>query len=266
MTSPVLRRIKLDHPACNLVFACHPSWSAVPWLMPEVDEVWPYPFQATRLRYDAGLVWLGGVIEHDDDSEHTHAVDLIAARAGYAEMPDKRIQLIPAGETPLPGAVGVQISASAACRSLTAAKTMDIVRALRDAGKTVYLFGLPGQVQGEPPECVVDLTREKLSIEQLAAWVTRMECMVTPDSGLFHLAAGYGVPTVGIFGSFDGSLRKTCDCQRVIQLHGDCAPCHHHTGTTQFPQDGPCAKTGRCEVLDAVDVRRVVDVVLEATA
>lgn len=63
-------------------------------------------------------------------------------------------------------------------------------------------------------------------ILEAAAVMEQCAVVVTPDTGLLHLAAAVGTPTLALFGSWPGQLRtshyETC---HVIQGHASCAPC-----------------------------------------
>ncbi len=79
-------------------------------------------------------------------------------------------------------------------------------------GGHVVIFGGPGDeaaareaAAGLDPERVTDLTG-KLGILESAACLARASVFVGNDSGLMHLAAAVGTPTLGLFGPTDERL------------------------------------------------------------
>ncbi|MDP6057936.1 MAG: lipopolysaccharide heptosyltransferase II [Pirellulaceae bacterium] len=73
---------------------------------------------------------------------------------------------------------------------------------------------------------VVSLAQQSLSIGLTKACIRRAQLVITTDSGPRHLAAGFQIPTVALFGSTDPRWSINYNpCE--IRLHEDlpCAPC-----------------------------------------
>ncbi len=77
---------------------------------------------------------------------------------------------------------------------------------------------------------VVSLDEQPLGIGLSKACVRRTRLVITTDSGPRHLAAGFGIPTVALFGSTDARWSINYN-PREIRLHEDlpCAPCAQRT-------------------------------------
>lgn len=73
---------------------------------------------------------------------------------------------------------------------------------------------------------VVSLDQQQLSIGLSKACVRRTQLVITTDSGPRHLAAGFQIPTVALFGSTDARWSISYN-PREIRLREDlpCAPC-----------------------------------------
>ena len=76
-------------------------------------------------------------------------------------------------------------------------------------GARIAVFGGPGDeeaareaVQGLDPDNIIDLTG-KLSILEAGAALERARLFIGNDSGLMHLSAAAGTPTLGLFGPTD---------------------------------------------------------------
>ena len=133
-------------------------------------------------------------------------------------------------------------------------------RALAERGFRVLVCGAPA----ERSECeavaaaaggdVVSLAGAT-GLPALAALCARAAVALCNDSGLAHLAAAVGAPTVVVFGSTSSAWTAPLGPRvRVIQQAPVCAPCFQRT----------CRIGYRC--LEAVSVERVVRACLEAAA
>ncbi len=72
----------------------------------------------------------------------------------------------------------------------------------------------------------------KTTLRQCMAFLARLKVFITNDSGLMHVAAALGVPTVAVFGSTDPALTGPAGrAVRVVEKKGvaplamECAPC-----------------------------------------
>jgi heptosyltransferase-2 len=89
----------------------------------------------------------------------------------------------------------------------------------------------------------------------LPALVARLACLVSGDTGLAHLAAALGVPTVTLFGPTDPRLTAPRSARaRVVAVGAPCAPCFRDT----CPIDHPC--------MNGISVEMVAGQVKEALA
>lgn len=84
--------------------------------------------------------------------------------------------------------------------------------------------------------CTIDATRKVndripaligRNIRQVAAAMEHLDAVVTPDSGLLHLAGTVGTPVLGIFGSTNGDLRMREYAGHYVEARRlmPCAPC-----------------------------------------
>lgn len=264
LATPTVRAIKQRWPKSRVVFSCHKQYACLVDGSPWVDAVAPYPLPVNDYPFD-GMVWLGDVIEDNPQAEERHACDVIAARAGI-ELSDRALDFPtlkstkhafndpPRGE--YQWRVGIQLSASAAARSMSEQTLVKIMLGLNDC--QILLFGHPGQTQLEDLPRVVNMSKRKLSFMQSAAAVQTCDLLIAPDSALFHVGGALGVPTIGVFGPFPFELRQTSDCQHALQGTAPCAPCFFHQQTTAFPIDQDCFKVGKCAAMESVTALMVI--------
>lgn len=69
-------------------------------------------------------------------------------------------------------------------------------------------------------------------LKALAAWMDRLDLLVTNDSAPLHVAAARGVPTVAVFGATTPELGfgPFHAASRVVQVDLECRPCGPHGG------------------------------------
>lgn len=268
MATPMLRELKRRWPACRVVFSCHPQYAPVLEGNPNVYEIAPYPLPLPNYPHDA-IVWLGDVIEENEEANKRHACKVIADRASVKleslQLDAPKIDKEWAARTYPPSTwqkrLGIQLSASAACRSISADVLAKVMLLLHDW--QIILLGSPGESTMEDLPRIVNTSKRKLTFLQSCAVANTCHVLLTPDSAMFHVGGALRVPTVAVFGPFDGELRKTNVCQHIIQGQAPCAPCFHHTSQTPFPIDGPCAKVGKCVAMHDVTAERIVAKILE---
>jgi heptosyltransferase-2 len=130
---------------------------------------------------------------------------------------------------------------------------------LLGAGKRVVLLGNGGdaaiaaRIRSEQPG-VVDLTRGTTLVEA-AALLKKARLAVCNDSGLMHLAAAVGTPTISIFGPTHPGEKKPLQAGSVAVWKGDeleCAPCYH---------DGVFPRCDHLGCLNKITPREIFDLI-----
>ncbi len=155
--------------------------------------------------------------------------------------------------------VGLHVgSALGGAKLWPAASFARLAVALRRTGLVPLLLGAPGdagtaaavgRAAGTPVASLVGRDRPAL----LPAVLTRIGCLVSGDTGVAHLAAALGVPTVTLFGPTDPARSAPRGAAaRVVVGAAPCAPCF----LTRCPIDHEC--------LRAVSVAAVARQVAEA--
>ncbi|MFH1027028.1 MAG: glycosyltransferase family 9 protein, partial [Pseudomonadota bacterium] len=84
----------------------------------------------------------------------------------------------------------------------------------------------------------------KTSLQDTAAIMDRSALLVSGDSGVLHIAAGLGKPTVSLFGP--GRSEKWApqgDRHIVINRQLPCSPCTTFGTTPSCPRDAECLRS-----------------------
>jgi ADP-heptose:LPS heptosyltransferase len=115
--------------------------------------------------------------------------------------------------------IGVALRAQSFARTWPYAKEFcaDLVR----AGYKTVSIDFSERAHDQIPACLGK------NIRQTAAIIANLDALITPDTGLLHVAGAVGTPILGIFGSTDGALR-------MREYAG------HYTETKKFVSCGPC--------------------------
>jgi len=101
----------------------------------------------------------------------------------------------------------------------------------REYGMHVVLIGGPGEVEigndiASAIQAPVHNFVGKTSVRQMMSLIDVASLMVTNDSGPMHIAAGFNVPIVAIFGSTNHTTTSPfSDSYRIVRHQVECSPC-----------------------------------------
>ena len=275
--TPLLRYLDEIYKHTGLAVACGRRYHNVLLRNRNVRRIFTYPVKLKDfVSYDYQLFYEGTLETSTDPS--LHAVDLMARHAGVADVGDRRLTYdVEPGlarkaknilrhelkVTPADTTVGLHLRASSPIRTYPLESSLAVAAMLGDAGARVFLLGAKGDwdktVGRRPPpsvklENVDDLCGRFRTIDHTAAFLSRLNLLIGPDSSLVHFAGVLEVPTVALYGPFPGAVR-TKYYPRCTTLEGryatspgaeECAPCFRH-GVNPCPRaeaDGvsPCLR------------------------
>lgn len=274
--TPVFRYIKSILPNARIAVSCYHEFAQALGNNPDVAEIIAYPVPLGTLEQFDAVVPLENTVEGEKEE---HAVDRYFREFGInpsdiAEE-DKRCIYHPTDKEQS-GAIstfptrldekgnaiprlGVQAVASAMCRTYPHDQLAAVCQMLHMKGWEIFFFGAERTLQIAERERVTNLTLRALTFRQSAAVLTTCDVVLAPDSALAHLAGALDLPCVALYGPFPWKLRTAYHPKTMaLEGRGPCAPCFHHVaGRNHWPENGPCAKTGRCEVLASINPSRI---------
>ncbi len=140
-----------------------------------------------------------------DEHEVTRWCRLLT-ESGIPADPDDLDVAVPNVEPPVRRAVVVHPGAAQQSRRWPAERWAEVARRIAAAGEHVVLTGSPAEeslargiarAAGLPPDRVLAGTTDLLS---LAALIAHARLLVSPDTGVAHLATALGTPSVVLFG------------------------------------------------------------------
>ena len=282
--TPLLRYLDGRYRHAGFAVACGNQYHGVFLRNRFVRRIFTYPVRLKDfVSYDYQLFY-EGTLEKSTDP-HLHAVDLMARHAGVADVGDRRLvyDVEPAlakkaknilrnelNVKPGDVTVGVHLRASSPIRTYPLDSSVLVAVALSAARARVFFLGRKGdwdRTVGRKPspsvkfDNVDNLCGRFCTMDYTAAFMSRLDLLIGPDSSLVHFASALELPTVALYGPFPGAVR-TAYYPRCVTLEGryavgpgleECAPCFKH-GSYPCPQAGedgvsPCLRNLKAETV-----------------
>lgn len=130
-----------------------------------------------------------------------------------------------------PGTVTIHPGSGGSWKCWPAERFARIVKHLQSAGHRVAL--IQGPADSLTVERVMSICRERpplvvtgLKVDELAAFISSCSCYLGNDSGVTHLAAVVGTPTVALFGPTDPAVWGPRGPKVTVLSHStECSPC-----------------------------------------
>ena len=101
----------------------------------------------------------------------------------------------------------------------------------------------------------------KLALSELASQLSTASGAIAVDTGLGHLAAGLGIPTVSVYGATDAKLTGAIgDCSSLLQTDYACSPCFlkQCDKLNQVQKTPPCYATISAERIWAALTEQII--------
>lgn len=278
--TPLLRELRRRWPRVSLSIACRKERFSVFDGLDLANGHVPTPVSVDLAASFDAVLGFEHVIEREKSA---HYVDALAAHVGV-ELPagddSRRIQYaVTAFERtwaalryPRKAGVkrlGIQVLSGSRYRSYPRDQTGSVAMAFLTRGWEVFLIGVKGDApQKERIEGLRNLAESGLSFRQSVAALQTCDVILGPDSAIVHVAGALNIPTVALFAAIPAPMRvKYAPSITALEGSGKCSPCYfHERGGLAFPKDGPCAKSGKCDVLASIPVEKIVRAIEEKVA
>lgn len=279
MITPVLRALASKE-GTEVHVSCFKEQQQVFLNLPYVHGFAEYPLPHEQLKTYDRVIFLEGSVEYNELAKTQHMTDRFAENAGMVEMANKKPDYVVSSEErewvfssfPKTGKkrLGIQIQPGVKSRHYPTEGISVVVNKLVKKGWEVYFMGRPGEFMMQEQTSIFNLSRHGLTFRQSAAFLLTCDAFLGPDSSLLHASGCLDIPAVGLFGPFPWKLR-TAYYTSVHALQGKegcpIAPCFHiQHGTSQdYPSNGPCAKSGRCDALASITPDRIIGKIEQIT-
>ena len=244
MTTPLVRGLVEQHGAAAVDFATADRYRCLLDGNPFVRNAFAveeYAQKAPDFSRYAAVLDLRLVVENGERSGfYAHRADAFAAFGDVTLTEAQRKpdyfptegELLSAGDAlrflPRPP-IGYVWRSSTANRNWSSETNCSVIAALVAVGFGVAVLDHEPQREVPEGEGVLNLTG-CLGIRGTAAVLASCDACVTPDTGMFHLAAALSVPTVAYFGAFPAEERQAHCSLTVLNAPENCArfPCRSY--------------------------------------
>lgn len=262
MMTPLLKAMNERWPEAHLEVCCGERSR---FALPSFVDWLPYPPPMRDIMERDSILNLTGVIEREFEE---HGVRAFGNEAGFRDLP---LRLLYEPDPSVVGdirlkyprkakaRVGIQVKASTKIRSYP--YSGEVITLLLERGIEVVMFGEPHLIITDRPHpLITNASADGLDMEDSVALASLCDCLIAPDSSFIHFGCAMNVPTIGLFGSFSYSIRRTegHPDNYFIEAKGECSPCNFHgEGGQSWPTHGPCKRSGFCNVLAGIPAERV---------
>lgn len=145
---------------------------------------------------------------------------------------------------------GIHFDAASIRRILPESLVTGVIESLRSRGIGVILLGTGGEMARR----LVDRSGgyafwRELTLPEVKTVIAGLDLFIGTDSGLLHMAAALGTPSIGLYGpNVPGISGPPAPCVRFVELPLDCRPCN---------QNRECPHGVRC--LEDISPERVAE-------
>jgi len=286
--TPVVRHLKAIFDV-QIDVCCLESYAQVFTNNPDVTKCIQYPLNMDDVRQYHAITFLDGMIERHPKQKEMHAVDIVYERVlGYipgdctkrmhyyvSEEESKKackriVDMSPTLIYDMPR-IALQVKASTPSRSYPREQLNALIKLLLEKKYEVFLLGFPGEIPpiNNCPPNLHNLSNAKLTFRESAAILANCQGFIGPDSAYIHVAGALGIPSVALYAAFPWENRikynsnfRALTGRAISPVFGDnCAPCHFHKlDVRDFPESGPCYRSGKCDALASIEPSRIVSV------
>jgi ADP-heptose:LPS heptosyltransferase len=249
MATPLIRKLKRDYKA-KIDFRVCKQYHSLFENNPNIDKLYDFN-DASFDTSEHILIDLYKIVENMEAiGRHLHRADAFCAVADLQITPEERrpdyfmraterakaIKRIESLRVKRHGVVGYVVRSSTDNRNWDVAMHERVLAALTTNGYGVVLLDHEAQSLGVGNAGVLNLCG-KLALREVAAVMAATDVIVTPDTGLFHMAAALDVPTVAYFGPMAIETRQAHTNLHMVEERRNCArwPCRSYSCLNREP-------------------------------
>lgn len=265
LLQPLLR--KLREIGCRVMLATQPAYGPLFDGLNLIDRAIPMSSYPDPSEWDAVVDLCRYVENEENNGRFVHRAiafaqacdveighDQLALECSVTDYEERRAHLWLRGRP-----VGYVWQSNGRNRNWSECQHRRVISASIEAGYDVAIFRHDRLFLNMPR--VIDLSGRFENLRIVAALLSQCGCVVTPDTGLFHLASALGVPTVAYFGSTPAEYRSTHRSLTVLNNPDACSefPCRRAVCTNRDEHGMPrCLAVAPERIVEAVHAAYLV--------
>lgn len=284
---PAIKTLKEKYPTCKVYACCNEAYRCLFEELDYIEDVISLPLRLDDLTTKDYYTNFEGLIEGNPDAEKVNAYDLHATK--FFVKPENMAPELKVNENVEKQVkmelmkwsnqkkIVVAFSSSVAIRGVDPAKYRELIDSVNDQNVKWFMIGTGGQQKEmdlfirscKNKNKIVNWSRDHKDLVQTMALIKNSDCVIAPDSGLIHIAGGFGIPVIGLYGAFHSSLRMKYYRNAVgvdamstcVFARGDYRCCFQHgTGSCNlarkvYERYSPCM-----QVIKVKDMKKALEV------
>jgi len=226
------------------------------------------------------VVWIENILDRQPCRGTEHPCDRLASFFGLPHLDKKaayhltdkerkwaaeRLRVwAKRGKRPLDAdlRVGVQLSSSSTYQIQNYQKIGAVMSALSTIGAEIVTVGAPDAGVVKVPANTYHCPGYRHTLRESIAMISTCDVLLSAGGAFVHVGAALDIPVVGIYGPADGGAHMQGQHGTGLQGAMKCSPCHHVPRESFMPLTGPCAKSGVCDAVEAIDLVQIVKAVV----
>lgn len=223
---PSLKYLKNKYPTSKIFVCCNFRYKDLFTALDYIDGLEELPLTVEFLNKFDYYMNFENLIENNKEAETKNAYDLHAEKFHISSiLPPPELGVLPEIEKEVKNfllpykdktKIVISYAASVLARSVNPELYIELIHHLSNRKDIIFFIsgskpqqsGIESLTKRIPRKMVKDLPLEYAeNIAYTMALIKNSNCVIGPDSGLLHIAGGFGTPLIGLFGAFPSSLR-----------------------------------------------------------
>jgi ADP-heptose:LPS heptosyltransferase len=273
----ILRNIKIKYPTCKITWALPQIYHSFVRSFNTVNKIVPTPFEAKYIKQNDYHLHFDALVNHFQKGKNGNCYELMNDYAGLGiSKEDLRPQILVMPQAQkfinkqlesvkLKEFIVLHLNTSSPMRNPRVRFKLTLLDKLLihmdEDIKVVFVDSADKKKdvqflidQSCNPDSCYNFCGETRSMMEVAALLSKAQCVVSVDTSIIHMATAVGTPTYGLYGPFSGEQRLSTyeNCKWV---NGTCpiSPCCLHQ-----QEECPQSKDGFSVCYDNIDLDHVI--------
>jgi len=224
---PSAKALKEKYPTCKIYVCCNEQYRCLFEELDFIEGVFSLPLPMSEIWKKDYYINFEGLIEGNKEAETVDAY-ILHSRRFFVQpesfCPELKVnaQVESKIKTELAKynnckKIVIAFSASVAIRSIDPNMYKQLIDSVKDPNVRWFITGSKNQlkdIEAFIKTCnnknkIINWSAKHFTLVETMALVKNSDAVIAPDSGLLHIAGGFGIPVIGLYGAFHSSLRMS---------------------------------------------------------